>query len=147
MRLIDGMRVSEFAFPGPVRDRLVRAILQGEKTATAGLVLEYELEGEELPELGERTVVVDSAERPVAVIETTEVRVVRAADVDDAFAVDEGEGFSGYDDWRAAHERFWHSDEFRAALGDPAFTVDDDTQVVTERFRLVERYPPAAGSS
>jgi hypothetical protein len=28
-------------------------------------------------------------------------------------------------------------DEIRAELGDPAFTVDDDTLIVAERFRLL----------
>lgn len=33
---------AEFAFPGPLRDRLVAAVLDGSKTATTGLVAEYE---------------------------------------------------------------------------------------------------------
>ena len=41
--------------------------------------------------------------------------------------------------WRAGHEEFWHSEEMRAELGDPEFTVDDDTLIVAERFRLIER--------
>jgi isopentenyldiphosphate isomerase len=41
--------------------------------------------------------------------------------------------------WRADHERFWHSEEMRAALGDPSFAVDDRTSVVAQRFRVVER--------
>jgi uncharacterized protein YhfF len=84
-------------------------------------------------------VVVDSSNRPVAVIETTCVRVVRLGDVDISHATDEGEGFSSVAEWRAAHERFWHCDEMRQALGDPAFTVNDDTPVVLERFRVIER--------
>lgn len=131
--------VAEFAFPGALRDKLVSAILAGEKTATAGLLAEYEREGEELPEVGGRAVVVDSDQRPVAVIETTEVKIIRAADVDLQFALDEGEGFRSVADWRADHERFWHSAEMRAALGDPEFTVTDETPIVAERFRLVER--------
>ena len=57
-----------------------------------------------------------------------EVRVLRAADVDLSFAVDEGEGFETVADWRYAHENFWADHE-----------VDDDTLIVAERFRLVER--------
>ena len=129
---------AEFAFPGPLRDRLVRAILAGEKTATASLLLEYDLEGEPLPRAGDRSVVVDSDGHPVAVIETTEVRVVPAGDVDDDFARDEGEGFRSAADWRAAHEQFWGSGEFREAVGLPV-VVEDDTEVVAVRFRLVER--------
>ncbi len=138
-RTIRGLPVAEFAFPGELRDRLVAAILSGEKTSTSSLALEYELEGEPLPRVGDRSVVVDSDEQPVAVIEVTEVRVIRVGDVEDQFARDEGEGFDSVADWRAGHERFWSSDEFRASIGDPAYGVGDDTPMVAERFRVVER--------
>ncbi|MGW4894458.1 ASCH domain-containing protein [Kitasatospora sp. NPDC004240] len=126
-----------FAFPGPLRDRLVAAVLDGSKTSTTGLVAEYEHEGEPLPEVGSRSVVVDSDERPVGVIEVTEVRVVALAEVDLAHAVDEGEGHTTVAEWRADHEGFWHGAELRAALDDPDFTVDDGTRVILERFRLL----------
>jgi uncharacterized protein YhfF len=72
------------------------------------------------------------------VIEVTEVRIVRLADVDLQHALDEGEGFESVEQWRSGHESFWHSAEVRAEIGDPNFTVDDDTLVVAERFRLVD---------
>jgi uncharacterized protein YhfF len=134
---LDDLPVAEFAFPGPLRDRLVAAILSGAKTATSGLVLEYERENEPLPEAGLRSAVVDSGGQRVAAIEITEVRVVRLADVDLRHALDEGEGFKSVAEWRAEHEGFWHSAEVRGELGDPDFTVDDDTQVLVQRFRLV----------
>ncbi|MBW8735800.1 MAG: ASCH domain-containing protein [Streptomyces turgidiscabies] len=126
---------AEFAFPGPLRDQLVAAILDGSKTSTTGLAIEYE--GEPLPEVGGRSVVVDSADRPVGIIEVTGVRVVPLAAVDLAHALDEGEGYADAAAWRAGHERFWHSAGMRAALDDPGFTVDDSARVVLERFRLV----------
>lgn len=132
---------AEFGFPGPLRDRLVAAVLDGSKTTTTGLVADYEHEQEPLPRPGLREVVVDSAGRPVAVIETTAVRVIRLADVDLAHALGEGEGYTSVAEWRAGHERFWHSAEMRAALDDPAFTVDDDTLVVAQEFRLVRDLP------
>lgn len=128
----------EFAFPGPLRDQLVAAILSGAKTSTSGLLLEYERENEPLPRIGQRFAVVDSEDRRVAAIELTDVRVVRLADIDLQHALDEGEGYESVAQWRAGHERFWHSAEVRAELGDPAFTVDDDTVVVAQRFRLVQ---------
>ncbi|MER5972953.1 ASCH domain-containing protein [Streptomyces sp. NPDC002055] len=128
---------AEFAFPGPLRDRLVAAILDGSKTATTGLVVDYEHAGESLPEVGSRSVVIDSDDRPVAVIEVTGVDVVPLAQVSLPHVVDEGEGHTGVAEWRAGHERFWHSEEMRVALGDPEFTVDDTTPVVLERFRLI----------
>ena len=137
---------AEFAFPGPLRDQLVAAILAGTKTTTTGLLADYEHEGEALPVPGERQSVVDSAGQPVAVIETTAVRVLRLADVDLAHARGEGEGYASVAEWRAGHERFWHSAEMRDALGDPDFTVDDDTLVVAQAFRRVNALTQAATS-
>ncbi|MEV4491590.1 ASCH domain-containing protein [Micromonospora coxensis] len=129
----------EFAFPGPLRDQLVAAVLSGAKTSTTGLLQDYELDGEPLPEVGARAVVVDSVDRPVAVIEVTEVRVARVGDVDLDHARDEGEGYDSVAAWRAGHEQYWHGPDYRGWLGDPEFTVDDDTPAVLERFRVVER--------
>ena len=130
--------MGEFAFPGPLRDQLVAAILSGAKTTTSGLLIDYRRDDEPLPRPGDRWVVIDSAGEPVTLIEVTGVRVLRLADVDLAHAVGEGEGFATVADWRVGHEAFWHSDEVRADLGDPAFTVNDDTEIVAEEFRVVE---------
>jgi uncharacterized protein YhfF len=137
----EDLPVAEFAFPGPLRDQLVAAILAGDKTTTSGLVADYELEGEPLPWPGLREAVVDSAGNRVAVIEVTAVRVIQIGDVDLAHALGEGEGYTSVAEWRAGHERFWHSPEMREAMGDPEFTVGDDTLMVAESFRLIE--PPA----
>jgi uncharacterized protein YhfF len=138
----EGLPKAEFAFPGPLRDQLVAAILDGSKTSTTGLVVDYEHEGEALPEVGSRSVVVDSEDRPIGIIEVTGVRVVPLAEVDLAHALDEGEGHADVAAWRAGHERFWHSAEMRAALDDPGFTVNDATPAVLERFRLVADLRP-----
>lgn len=46
--------VAEFAFPGPLRDRSVDAVVSGHKTVTTGLVLAYQIEHEPLPEPEQR---------------------------------------------------------------------------------------------
>ncbi|MGH1564241.1 putative protein N(5)-glutamine methyltransferase [Mumia sp. DW29H23] len=133
----------EFAFPGPLRDRLVGLVLAGAKTTTTSLVRELFVSGGEddegMPAVGERWRVMDSAGRAVCVVETVDVRVARLADVDLRHAVDEGEGDETVAQWRASHAGFWEGDDMRAFLGDPVFTVDDDTLVVLERLRVVER--------
>jgi uncharacterized protein YhfF len=134
----EDLPVAEFAFPGPLRDQLVAAILDGRKTTTSSLMVGYEHENEPLPHPGLRQAVIDSAGRRVAVIEITAVRVLRLADVDLAHAVGEGEGYATVAEWRTGHERFWHSAEVREEMGDPDFTVNDDTLVVAETFRLLE---------
>ncbi len=59
-------------------------------------------------------------------VEVTESRVVPAAEIDEQFARDEGEGFESVDEWRIAHERFF---------GCP---IEPDTQIVAVRFSVVE---------
>jgi len=114
-----------------LRRRLVDAVLRGDKTATAGLRSDYAPRTDEpLPEVGDRFALLDFDGRPVAVVETTELRVVPAGEIDVEFARDEGEGFETVADWRRAHENFWADQE-----------IDDDTLIVAERFRLVERLP------
>ena len=130
---------SEFMMPGPERDRLVRLILEGTKTATAALLIDYIECGDPLPEIGDRSVLVDSDGRGVAVLTTIDVSVVRLADVTDQHAIDEGEGDTTAEQWRSTHETFWNSDEYRAEFSDPTFPLDDDTLVVLERFTVTER--------
>jgi uncharacterized protein YhfF len=131
--------IAEFGFPGPLRDRLVAAVLRGEKTATCGLLEEYRREGTAVEEVGARELVVDSDGRGVAVIETTESEIRRMGDVDLAFAIDEGEGFATVREWYDAHVRFFTGPEMVSALGDPPVAIDDDTLLVCARFRVVER--------
>ena len=131
-----------FAEPGPLRDELTALALAGIKTTTASLYLELVIDGESIPETGQRDLLVDSADRPVAIVETVSVRVIRLADVDDRHAIDEGEGYEDAASFRASHERYWMGsgvvDRIRTHLGDPDWSIDDDTLVVTERFRIVE---------
>ena len=111
-----------------LRRQLVDAVLRGEKTATASLLTDYEPHTpERLPRVGEQFALVDFDGEPVAVVETTELRIVRAGDIDLAFARDEGEGFESVDDWRLAHEEFFQQ------------PILPDTQIVATRFTLVER--------
>ena len=131
------MPLFEFAFPGPLRDKLVAAVLDGTKSSTTGLLQDYEIDGEPLPVVGSRAAVVDSAGRRVAVVERTGVRVVRLGDVDVDHARDEGEGHDSVAAWRAGHEEYWHGADYRGWLGNPDFTVYDDTPAVLVRFRVI----------
>jgi uncharacterized protein YhfF len=108
--------------------------------------VDFGLEGADPPAAGQRQLLVDSADRPVAIVETVECRVVRLADADDHHAIDEGEGDADAAEFRNAHEQYWkgYIESVRAGLGDPGFRLTDDTMVVLERFRIVERLDPDA---
>lgn len=121
----------ELGYPRtPLRRKLVDAVLRGEKIATAGLAADFEPVGEEqMPKPGDRWSLLGYDDEPIGVVETRSIQVVRAGDVGLQFARDEGEGFASVADWRAAHERFWSDKE-----------ISDDTLIVCEYFRLVERF-------
>lgn len=140
----------EYAFPGPLRDRLVGAILAGEKTATTALAAEYEAQHAPLPQVGSREVVVDSAGAPICVTELTGVAVVPLGEVTDEHAVAEGEGWATAGQWRQAHERFWSSPQYLTwfdGLGAPPPVLDDDAPVVCTRLRVLTAAPAVAGSA
>ena len=112
-----------------LRRTLVESVLRGDKTATAGLAADHAPNTTDpLPQSGDRWLLLDFDDQPVAVVETTEVRVLPAGQVDLKFARDEGEGFESVADWRAAHERFWADQQ-----------ITDETPIVAERFKLIER--------
>ena len=125
------MRPVELGYRGTeLRRKLVAAVLRGDKIATASLREEYVPHTDEpLPELGESFLLVGYDDEALGVVKTTELRVVRAADVDLQFARDEGEGFETLEQWRSAHERAWSDRE-----------IADDTLIVCEWFTLIERY-------
>ena len=139
-----GLRAFGFGEAGTLRDELTAAVLTGEKTATTSLVVDYVIDGEPLPTVGERLVIFGSDLRPVAIIETTAWRLSTIGLVDDAFAAAEGEGYADARAWRDAHEGFWNTflDDYRGYLRDPDFEITTSTAVVCEWFRLVDRLDP-----
>ena len=139
--MTDAMHRWGFGDPGPLRDELTALAMAGTKTTTASLLVDFEMEGEALPVPGQRDLLIDSDERPIAIVENVSCRVVRLGDVDDQHAIDEGEGYADAAAFRVTHEAYWNGylDAYREHLGDPTWIIDDDTLVVLERFRIVER--------
>lgn len=117
-------------------DELLDLVLRGVKVGTASSMWDYEATGEPLPVVGELSIVLDGADEPRAVIETTSLRVVPFDEVDAEHAAAEGEGDRTLAYWRAAHERYW-----RAHSEDPR-GFEHDMPVLCERFRLL--WPTAA---
>lgn len=107
-------------------DALLALVLAGTKTATCGALRDYGGDGEAMPEVGRRDIVLDGAGRPAAIIETVELTRHSFDDVPEDFALAEGEG--DYDEWRAGHIAYFS----RNGGWSP------DLMLVCERFRLVE---------
>ena len=129
----------EFAFPGPERDCLVEAILEGRKTATTSLMTEFIHDHEPLTSSGRRTLLLNSDDQPIAILRYASVSVTRLGLVTLQHVLNEGEDYKSLPEWREAHESFWTSENMRQALDDPDFTVDDQTLVVLETFYVEAR--------
>ena len=114
-------------------DELLMGVRSGRKTATCGALRDFHAEGEPMPVVGRRDVALDWDGRPALVTETTEVTVRRFDEVDEAFALAEGEGDLA--DWRRGHEAFF------ARNGG----FDPEMKLVCERFVMVEDLAGSAG--
>jgi uncharacterized protein YhfF len=125
----DGLRVLEIGTPGAMRQRLNGLILEGRKRATAGLLLDYVREDEELESVGERLALIDDDARKIAVVEVVHIDTVPFGEVTWKFAQSEGEGDESLEEWREGHRRFW------ASCGED---VNDLTPVVLISFELVD---------
>ena len=128
---VDNLRGIEFGTLGTSREALVNLVLHGNKRATAGLLSEYETEGEAVEHVGELLAMVDNDGKHVGTLEVTRAEIVRFADVPDVpdeFALAEAEGDLNASDFRASHLAFW------TRVGE---TVTDDTLVVTVYFNLL----------
>lgn len=134
--------MGEYAFPGPLRDRLVAAILAGRKRTTTTLLIDYEAGGSSLPEPGLHEVVVDSAGEPVCVTEIVAVEVLRLAEVTVEHALSEGEGYRSVAEWRQGHEDWWTIPAYRdcfTSRGAQPPRIDDDALVVCTRLEVIAR--------
>lgn len=115
-------------------DTLAELVLQGIKTATCSALPLYELEGEPLPVAGEYSVILDSRERAVCVIQTTRVYQTPFREITAEHAWKEGEGDRSLAYWRQVHEAF-----FSKELSEMEMAFSQDLMLVCEEFRRL--YP------
>lgn len=116
-------------------DNLVDLVLCGSKRATASLARDYATGDETMPQVGDFIVVIDSNGTPRGIWRTTEILVKPLIDVDDAFALDEGEGDRTRDSWLFDHREYFSRQACREG-----FEMSDEIETVFERFEIV--WPP-----
>ncbi len=107
-------------------------VVSGAKTASCSALWEWEAEGSSLPEIGQKSIVLNGNDDPLCIIETTEVEVRPYNEVDPQFAYEEGEGDRSLKYWREAHWRF-----FSRTLPSIGKKPAPDMLLVCERFRVV----------
>jgi uncharacterized protein YhfF len=121
-----------FGDSAEMADELGALVIDGTKTATAGLVWEYEAEGAPLPQPGAYEIVLDGRGEPWCILEYTKVETRPFDEVDGRFAALEGEGDGTLTWWREAHWRYFSR---RCAV--IAREPDERMPVSCEEFRVV----------
>ena len=124
-------RYEAWAF-GVEADLLAHLVAIGEKTATASAYPLYDLGNEPLPKTGAYSVILDSNDNGVCIIQTQKVTVVPFSEVTAEHAYKEGEGDKSLDYWREVHEKF-----FAECLNEAGLKFTSDMKVVCEEFSVV----------
>ena len=128
-----GAEIDAWAF-GAEPDVLAHLVLTGRKTATASAYELYAVDGEDLPKSGELSVILDSQEQAVCIVENTKVEVVPFYQVSADHAYKEAEGDRSLAYWRQVHEKV-----FSQWLAEAGLTFTENSLIVLEEFRVV--YP------
>lgn len=130
---LQDVKYEAWAFGGDP-DGLAQLALDGIKTGTASAYPLYEMENEPLPEAGSYSVVLDSKDEAVCIIQTTKVYVVPFNQVSKEHAYKEGEGDRSLSYWERVHEDF-----FSTCMSEAGKTFDKNMLVVCEEFNVVFR--------
>lgn len=113
-------------------DELLELYLKGIKTAGSGLLKDYQIEGDDIPIVGNYWIILDSKSNPRCIVQTVRVEINRFDEVPESIAIAEGEGDLSLSFWRKAHREFFTP--FLKAWG---ISNLDEELVITEHFKLV----------
>ena len=117
---------------GGAPDKLAKLVMQGVKTATCSALALYEYENEEIPKVGDYSVILDSDGQAVCIIRTTKVYIETFDQVSERHAYLEGEGDRSLEYWRQVHEEF-----FTEELKTIQQNFDAKMELVCEKFEVV----------
>jgi len=117
----------QFGNSAEMSEWLLGLVRAGKKTATCEPLKSFTEGGEAMPKVGRRDIALAWDGTPALVIETLEIRIRRFRDVDEAFALEEGENdtLAG---WQADHQAYFEKEG----------GFDPNMELVCERFRVVE---------
>ncbi len=132
---LESEKYKAWAF-GNVADKLAELTLKGIKTATSSAYILYEIEGDELPKIGEYNIILNSKNEAVCIIRLTNVSIIPFNEISEKEA--RAEGLESLNQWREAHKRF-----FTECLKVHNIEFKENIDVVFETFELV--YKPNNG--
>ncbi len=112
-------------------NELLRLVLIGQKKATASSLWGYELQGEDIPQVGDLNIVTDWEGVPLCVIETTEITIIPFSDITYDICKREGEDDT-LESWREGHIRY-----FKKEGNEIGYVFSEDMPVIFEDFKVV----------
>ena len=110
-------------------DQLLLLVRFGKKTATCEDLRVFESGENEMPEIGRIDIALNWDGTPSLAIKTTEIAIKKFIEVDEAFALAEGENET-LESWREDHRAYFERHE----------GFDPEMLLVCERFEVVEMY-------
>ena len=118
----------------PMADELAELILIGKKTASCSAYDEWLYENEDpKSKIGSYTIVLNSKDEPVGIIQYTDMTIMPFNEVTEEFARAEGEGDLSYDYWYNGHVKFFT--ELMPQIGKEFYEA---MPVVCERWKLID---------
>ncbi len=128
---IDNLEKWHFEITESACNYLLDLVLKGKKRATSSAYEGYE-EDEEMPKVGELSVITDWDGNPRCVIKTTNIIILPYKDITFDLAKLEGED-DNLDSWRKNHEHFFKEEGLE--LG---YEFNENMKVIFEEFEVVE---------
>lgn len=108
---------------------LLRLVRIGRKTATCTALREFEPEDDDMPVVGRQDIALNWDGTPALILEILEVTQMRFCDVDESFALAEGEN-DDLEGWRHDHQGFFERNG----------GFDHEMLLVCQRFKLVHDF-------
>lgn len=117
---------------GEDADLLAHLVVAGQKVATSSLYPLYEIENENIPQVGDYSVILDSKNNAVCIIKNQNVEIVPFDRITSLHAYKEGEGDKSLDYWREKHKDF-----FAKCMNEVGMVFTTNMKVVFEEFSVV----------
>lgn len=125
---------ASFAGNKEITDELLNLYLIGKKTAGSSVVEDFLSAGDELPQVGNYWIFLNSNEEPSCILKTVDIKIHKFNEVPEEVAVAEGEGDLTLEYWRKVH-----SDLYTPFLKTWGLNDIHDATIITEFFEIVYR--------
>ena len=125
-KIYSGCNTFTFGDSEKLCSHLLSLVRSGQKTATCGALCDFQDGTEAMPEEGRIDIALHWNGQPALAIETTSLTIVRFKDVNESFALAEGENET-LDGWRGDHQMYFERNG----------GFDPDMLLVCERFKLL----------